>query len=149
MAGPNAINGTKLTPERESELLDLLAQGHNLTMAAAKLGIHRQTAYKHAQDDPDFKLAIQEAREAGVDLVEDWMLDKARAPNGFLANIVWLKAHRPQKWREDRQVGPAPTINIVIQAPSAQEIRDIIDADYRLLSQGSAVQEGQDDADST
>lgn len=150
MAGPNG-SYTEFTPERKAALLELLAQGHNLTVAAAKVGIHRRTAYLHRDNDPEFAQAISEAREAGIDQVEDWMLEKARSPSGFLANIAWLKAFRRERWGDKLDVTSRTTINIILApAPTVDELKQadegLIAPSYNVLPSAS---ESMDDGDST
>lgn len=133
MAGPNG-NYTEFTPARQAAFLAYLEQGHNLTVAAAKVGVHRQTVYIHTQASPEFAAAVADCREAGIDSVEDLVLEMAHRPQNFLDRISWLKAHRA-RWRDDRgAAGIAPTINITIVAPSPVDLRDIIEGDYRTLS---------------
>lgn len=129
-----------LTPDDWEKILDAIANGHSLAGAARSVGATRQAVYARINSDPEFGEAIHQMATEGVDIVEDWMLEKAKRPTGFLANVAWLRAHRREKWGEDlpKQVAQ-PVINITIVAPSPIELRDIINSDYRVLSSASAL----------
>lgn len=132
---------TPFTPQRRAQVVDLLAQGYNLSSAARAVGIHPRTAYLHQANDPDFARAVAEAREIGIDRMEDAMREKALAPQGFLPNIAWLKAHRREKWGDKLETTSHSTLRIVIgPAPSVGELEA---ADAQFLP-NPALLGGQD-----
>ncbi len=126
-----------LTNEDWQHILDRIAEGYSMTGAARSVGASRQAIYDRIERDPDFGKAVRDRVEQGTDTMEDWMLEKARSPQGFLANIASLKARRPQKWGDRQGAALAPVINITINAPSPQKLRQIIDAEYKLLPEAS------------
>lgn len=121
------------TEERLERVLAALAEGYSITGAALKAGVGRRTVYDHIEKNPVFAAAVKEAMDMGTDRLEDLLLQKAEQPQGFLANIASLKARRPEKWREIHPISTGPSFNIIINAPSPEELRKIVEGDYRLL----------------
>lgn len=60
-----------LSPERIKIFLDVLAEGCNVTRAAAAAGVGRQTAYDRRKRDQAFAQAWREAIALGVTALED------------------------------------------------------------------------------
>lgn len=110
---------TNLTPEKRRELfLAQLRKEPNITVAARKAGWSRGYVYQLRDEDPDFFVAWQEALDESVDLAESEV--HRRAFKGTLKPVyhggLWvggireysdtlaiflLKAHRPEKYREN------------------------------------------------
>ena len=98
-----------------------LAQRGNVTLAAVKAKIGRQTAYDARGSDPAFATAWKQAEEIGVELMEaearrravegcdrpvyqgGKLVGKVREYSDVLL-IFLLKAHKPEKYRERSQV---------------------------------------------
>lgn len=137
----------EFTPERQELFFHFLMDGYNASSAARAVGVHPTTAFKFLYRHPELRELVEEAKEAGVDYMEDSMRQKAVDPKGFLPNIAWLKAHRPQKWGDRQGAVLAPIINITINAPSPQELRQIVDAEYKLLPEASEDGDYQYDHD--
>jgi len=70
--------GTKKSPELCAAFLMWLAKGYVPLVAAQNVGIARSTAFTWKREDPDFAAAWAEAVEAGVDLLEQEALRRAR-----------------------------------------------------------------------
>lgn len=105
----------------EKAFLTALAKTGNVTKAARAAKIDRSTAYKLRDEQPDFALAWQAAREEAADLLEAEA--HRRAVTGTLEPVyyqgkrcgtirrysdtllvVLLKANRPTKFRERHDV---------------------------------------------
>jgi hypothetical protein len=69
---------TKKSPELCAAFLMWLAKGYVPLVAAQNVGIARSTAFTWKREDPDFAAAWAEAVEAGVDLLEQEALRRAR-----------------------------------------------------------------------
>lgn len=112
---------TELTPKNREKFLDALSKGSSVTKAAAAAGMTRQGFYKARKTDEQFADDWDEAVEQGTDLLEDEAL--RRASGGTLKPvfyqgvkcgqvreysdtlmIVLLKARRPEKYRELKDV---------------------------------------------
>lgn len=112
---------TKLTPEKKSAFLHVLAETCNVSKAAAAIGVARMTVYEWRDDDPVFAAAWDKAKALGVEALEDEAHRRAfegvdkpvfyqggecgavREYSDTLA-IFLLKAHNPEKYRENSKV---------------------------------------------
>lgn len=111
----------KWTHKREEEFLCWLREGHTVTYACEKVGISLSTVYKHRSDDTDFAERWAEAREMGVDRLEDIAIDRAVSGSDRLLEFL-LKGARPDKYR-DRQITEQTgdiTIRVVYDDASAE-----------------------------
>ena len=128
---------TKFTPKKRAAFLVNLAEFANITLAAKAAGWDRQSAYNYRASDPVFAAEWDDAMEQAVDLLEAEARRRAlegcdkpvfyqgeqcgviREYSDTLA-IVLLKAHRPEKFRENiRQ-----DINVTgIDPPTILEVR--------------------------
>lgn len=111
----------KLTPEKLTAFTAVLAETCNVGKACAAIGISRYTAYEWRKKLPDFAEAWDEAMKAGVTALEDEAHRRAfegtdepvfqqgmeigavRKYSDTLA-IFLLKAHNPEKYRENSKV---------------------------------------------
>lgn len=111
----------KLTPEKLTAFCAALAETCNVGKACAAVGVSRYTAYKWRKVVPDFAEAWDEAMKAGVLGLEDEAHRRAfegtdepvwhqgaqcgtvRKYSDTLA-IFLLKAHAPEKYRENSKV---------------------------------------------
>lgn len=111
--------GTKLTPEKRKQFLNLLRTNANVTLSAHAVDISRTCAYDHRHDDPEFAAEWDTAIEEAVDLLEAECRRRAfegceepvgwhqGTPGGVVKRysdtlaIFLLKAHRPEKFRDN------------------------------------------------
>ena len=108
---------TKVTPEKEAEFLDALADIGSVKAAAEATQIHRNTWYEHRRDCPDFAARWEEALTLGVDALEDEATRRAIVGTeepvyqggkqvGTIRKfsdtllIFMLKARRPEKFKD-------------------------------------------------
>lgn len=80
-----------------------LAEWCNVTHACAAAGVDRKTAYKDRANNPDFAAAWDDAIEASVELLEQRARERAVDQSDTLM-IFLLKAHRPERYRERREI---------------------------------------------
>lgn len=65
------VNITKLTPEKETDFCEILAETGIVARACKVVGVSRVTAYKHKQDDPEFAAKWDKALKVGISALED------------------------------------------------------------------------------
>lgn len=112
----------------ESEFLVLLAEKGNITHSARKVGVTRQHVWYQRQNNPAFAKAFDEAIQVATMAAEDelykrgvvgWMepvfwrgvrADSIRKKSD-LALLAWLRAHKPEMYREN--VDPAQSATAV------------------------------------
>lgn len=103
---PRGTNGTPSARKAEAatrqrdEFLRLIGQGISTSTAAKGAGSSRTTVYRWRQDDAKFAAAWDDAKETGLDRLEDKALQLAHAGSEKLI-IFLLKAGRPEKYREN------------------------------------------------
>lgn len=113
---------SNITPEKRKELfLDQLRKEPNITKAAKAAGYARRYIYALKEKDPDFAAAWEDALQESLDLCEGELhrrafrgtlkpvfqgggeVGKIREYSDTLA-IFLMKAHRPEKYRENWNV---------------------------------------------
>lgn len=128
----------KFTPEKAEAFFAALAETANVTKACAAIAITRRTAYNWREADPEFAAGWDRAMKAAVLGLEDEAhrrafegLDKpvfyqgeecgtVREYSDTLA-IFLLKAHNPEKYRENSKV--ELEANIRVNDMTDEEIR--------------------------
>lgn len=93
----------KLTPEKRAKFLEFLQSGISLAGAARAVGISHSCVYDWKAKDRDFAEAIDKAREAGSDRMEDALLDIGIRDKNVTALIFLLKGRRPDTYRDRQQ----------------------------------------------
>lgn len=90
-------------PPWRARFLELLSEHGNVTLAASGASINRLTAYRERAKDATFAQQWELALELGADALEDAARSRALLTSDTLM-IFLLKAHRPEKYREIREV---------------------------------------------
>lgn len=131
----------------KEKFLAAMVEGYSVTAAASRAGVHRRTVYLHR--DGDFRREWDEALEQGCDYLEDLMLEKAKAPGGFMANVALLRARRPLQWRENVKVD----LTAKGDHRAGVDLRKLSDAELlemeRLMLKAGAEQEPTEPIDET
>ncbi len=97
------------TSKTRATLLKALAQGRSVS-AACEIAVIGRSAYHHwKREDPQFAADIDQAIEAGTDLLEDIALQRAAESSDTLL-IFLLKARRPHLYRETTKIQHTGTI---------------------------------------
>jgi hypothetical protein len=96
------MDSTVSTPEKSQRELFLigLEQCGNVSASAAAAGIHRTTAYHWRETDGAFRMAWDAALDVATDSLEEEARRRAVSGSDVLL-IFLLKAHRPQKFRDN------------------------------------------------
>jgi len=105
--------------------LGSLAQRGNVRRACEDAGITRQMAYLRRESDEDFRAAWDDAIEDACDRLEEIARDRAEEQSDTLL-IVLLKAHRPDKYREQSHVehDGGLTIEVTYENPLSGDDED-------------------------
>lgn len=114
-------NRTKLTPKKRAKFLKHLAETGFVNRSAKLVGVSRDTVYRLAKRDPEFKVAWEDAIQDHIELLE--AVADRRAVQGVdrpvtyqgritahykeysdLLLIFRLKALAPEKYRDNQKV---------------------------------------------
>ena len=90
-----------LTP-LQVRFLNALALGGSVSRACRSCVMARANPYRWADKSVEFRDAMEEARDVGIQRLEDWALQRAMDddnPSDRLTEFL-LKAHRPHVYRE-------------------------------------------------
>jgi hypothetical protein len=93
-----------LTAEKRLKFLEHLTAGISLAGAARAVGVSHSTVYELRGRDQEFAAAIDSAREAGSDRMEDALLGMGIKDKQYTPLIFLLKGRRPQVYRDNVQV---------------------------------------------
>ena len=93
-----------VTDRARCKFLATLAECCNVSEAARSAGVTRKTAYDWRNSDPDFAAAWEEAIEEAADKLEQVAWDRATVDKSDRMLEILLKAHRPQKFVERREL---------------------------------------------
>lgn len=102
--------------ETQAKFLETLAISCNVTLSAKSANIERTTAYKWRDEYPDFAAAWDSAIQEAIERLEYEAWQRARKQSDTLM-IFLLKAHKPEKYREN--------INVKVETWETQAIEDI------------------------
>lgn len=91
------------TPAMKLRVLEYLEKDLNIANAAKVVGICRRTLDWHIQLDEEFSRQIEDIRQAECDNIEVRVLQEAKKKS-FMDRMAWLRAHRPEKWGERKNV---------------------------------------------
>lgn len=112
MAGfPSVKKGNKLgekakspkpgIPLDKNQLLELIAKTHgNLSRVADALGTTRGTVRRRCDNDPELKVALEDARERIIDELEESVWDRARESNDTTLQLFLLKTQAKHRGYE-------------------------------------------------
>ena len=132
---------SKMTPKKKAAFLVNLAEFGNVSLAAKAAGLGRQNAYDYRDRDPVFAAEWDTAMETATDLLE--LECRRRALHGCdkpvfyqgeecgvireysdTLAIVLLKAHRPEKFRENTTVKHEGSVQVLGWADVEPVTRD-------------------------
>ncbi len=89
----------KRQEENKAKFITKLHETPIIQVAAAQIGIHRDTYYEWRNSDSEFKESCIQALKRGDEFVNDMMeslLIKSAKEGKLTAMIFWLKNHHPQ-----------------------------------------------------
>lgn len=95
---------TVRTDRARERFLEVLAESCNVSEACRRANIGRATAYEWREDDSLFAKAWAEAEAIAVDRLEQVAWDRATGGVSDRMLEILLKAHRPEKYVERREV---------------------------------------------
>lgn len=154
----------RMTDEKKAELLAMVEADGNVTMAAKRAGVSRNSVYYQRKVDPDFDAAMEEAIEVAIAKLENEArrravdgVDKPVYQQGQLVGHVTeysdkllemlLRAHRPEKYRDNNSTPGGVTVNILSFADGTQKVElvpaptqeplDLQPDDVKVLTDGA------------
>lgn len=87
----------------EDRFIDILSKSCNVSLAAEGAGVVRARAYARRKESPLFAQRWDTAKEIALDVLEAEAYRRARSSSDVLL-IFLLKAHNPDKYREQLQI---------------------------------------------
>ncbi len=137
-------------------LLQMATQGATDAQMAKTAGVGYRTFMTWKAQYPDFQQALKQCKLIADELVEASLYQRATGyshkaikifctkggeivteryiehyPPDTTACIFWLKNRQPDKWRDVHKIDVTAEVKHIL--PSAQEARQILDADYAVL----------------
>jgi hypothetical protein len=123
----------KRSKAKENQFFEQLEKIPNISLACEKVGLSRNTVYRWCNEDPNFKVRLDEAITSGVESVSDLAESKLVSlmnKESFPAIKYWLDNHkkeysrpRPKDFwetiRGDQQVS-----KIIIETVKANGVQD-------------------------
>lgn len=94
--------------------IELLAQTCNVTLAAKGAGVSRSAAYVHRSLFGDFAAQWDSAEQEAIEVLEAEAWRRARRTSDTLL-IFLLKAHKPDKYRENVQQQHTGGVEVVVK----------------------------------
>jgi hypothetical protein len=88
------------TAEKRRLLLEVVAQGYSVTMAAERVGMSRQSVYDWKAEDPTFAADLNAAYEEGTDRFADALYQRALLPDHDVLAIFLLKQRDPRRFNQ-------------------------------------------------
>ena len=111
------MHGEKKDDPRRKRVLNALAKGATLEVAAEKAGVNSSTVRRWRQSDPEFAEAVRDAMYDQDDAVEAVTYRNCIDPDAAhnTLRMFWLKSRRPEIYRE--QVHQHHTGNVALNWP--------------------------------
>lgn len=106
-------NKPQTKEDKRATFLEALRNTCNVAHSARVAGISRKTAYEWKKAEPQFAAKVADAIQDGVSELERNAHERALSGSDLLT-IFLLKAHRPEKYRDNRQVDVSHTGNITV-----------------------------------
>lgn len=95
---------TVRTDRARAEFLRVFSDTCNVSEAARAAGFSRSAAYAWREEDAEFAKDWDEAEQVAIDALEQVARDRAKSGKSDRMLEILLKAHRPDKYIERRQV---------------------------------------------
>lgn len=117
--GVDQKNRFAWSDEVKQAFLYAYAETFNMGQAADRVGVPRRTVYDWLKNDPEWKAAFEDTKEACMDNVEATLYqisqDEAVAPRDRIMASGWiLNAHREGYKRKDDERGGTPNITFIM-----------------------------------
>jgi hypothetical protein len=160
---------TKLTPERQKEFLELFSKTGNCALSARAIGVNRNSIWYLRERDEAFDEDYKEAEAIALGLLEEEArrraLEGVERPIYQQGNLVGyervysdrmleilLKAHDPQKYRDNQPADPGGVVINLVQfngeqprALPAGPMPVTIDAKAEVVVQAPKLTSGSND----
>jgi hypothetical protein len=110
---------TEITPEKKAKFLNALREWPNVSKAAKKAGMSRMSVYRIVKIDPEFEKQFKEAREMGIDALEDDTLESSNRSDTL--RIFLLKGNRPEKYADRKHIDVEGKVTINFSYTTAKD----------------------------
>jgi AcrR family transcriptional regulator len=131
---------TVRTDHARATFLSTLSDTCNVSEAARKAGIGRRTVYEWRDDDAEFEAAWDDAVQQAIDKLEGVAFERASTGESDRMLELLLKAHRGEKYREQRSVeltgkdgGPIKSEQNVVQVTGEMTAEQASEAYTKML----------------
>lgn len=130
MPAPPVVNASRV---QKAAFLKVIAEKGNLTVAAEVVGVDRTNHYYWLRSDPEYRAAFEDAKASATERLEAEAWRRAaegvEKPTGWhkgeaggtvreysdVLLIFLLKAHNPQKYRDQQPLGAQGPLEIVVR----------------------------------
>lgn len=123
---------SKITAVQRKDFLKILAEGDKPEKAARAVGTTRRSFLRLRQEDEAFALAYDDAYEAGMDMIEQRLVDIAKGADAknpqVMALLAVLNARRSEFYRRNVKDDTRPP-----KVPSTRRLANLDDDDLRQL----------------
>lgn len=111
----NTAKTRRLNRKNQMKFLEYMLSDYNVTRAAAHIGVSRRAIEMKLANDANFKTALDQVKDAHLDMAEQAMFAVASVPSreGFNDRKLALQSHRPETYapRSDIRIDHRVTIN--------------------------------------
>jgi hypothetical protein len=128
----------------KKEILESLESHKGIVTTACKsIGLARSTYYSWLENDPAFKIAVDEIQEVAIDFVESKLMEKINGVSTFTAQgdiyelppsdtaiIFFLKTKGKSRGYQESIINKNVNYNAEISEDKIKEIASKLDADY-------------------
>ena len=122
------VSTAKMTKQKRLEFLEEFAKDYNISKAASRIGVTRETIQRLKRNDPKFLEAFNRVKDAYLDAVESAGFAVALQPSreGFNDRKLMLQSYRPERY------SPHFTINQNVKIDARVVKADLTDALQRF-----------------
>src|SRR5574343_383526 len=99
-----------ISDEKWELFFNVLSAWPNVSKACEYAGISRQTVFNYCKADEEFKKRFDEAREQGVNVVEDFAFDRTAISDTMA--IFMLKCNKPERYGDKKEINLGGNISV-------------------------------------
>jgi hypothetical protein len=138
-----SLNNVQMDSNKKEILESLESHKGIVTTACKSIGLARSTYYSWLENDPAFKIAVDEIQEVAIDFVESKLMEKINGVSTFTAQgdiyelppsdtaiIFFLKTKGKSRGYQESIINKNVNYNAEISEDKIKEIASKLDADY-------------------
>lgn len=115
----------RVPAELKAQVIEIYGKTGNFTSACRMVGIDPRNMRLHLNADPEFRRAVDEAREGICDKAEGHIVEHMSRPSNVVDRLAWLRAWRPAIWNPKPELAGPASIEVTVKL--AAESRQFID----------------------